>query len=118
LVYFHFNKSSIKFIFKSNTFWGIVFKAEYNRDIQTVFLSGNFDASKAEEAKAVFDLVEHTVRVDMSHLDFICSAGIGLMVMVYRKLKERGEEFYLVNLNDHISKVFKLSLLDKVFKIQ
>ena len=54
----------------------------------------------------------------MSGLEFICSAGIGLMVMAYRKLKEKGEEIFLVNLNEHINKVFKLSLLDKVFKIK
>jgi len=95
-----------------------MFQVEYNKDVQTVFLSGSFDASKAEEVKVIFDEVEKTVRVDMSGLDFICSAGIGLMVMVYRKLKEKGEDFYLVNLNEHINKVFKLSLLDKVFKIQ
>lgn len=95
-----------------------MFQVEYKSDINTIFLCGNFDASRAEEVKEVFDRIENSVRVDMSGLDFICSAGIGLMVMAYRKLKERGEDFYLVNLNEHINKVFKLSLLDKIFKIQ
>ena len=95
-----------------------MFRVEYNRDIQTIFLSGSFDASKAEEVKKVFDTVENSINVDMSGLEFICSAGIGLMVMAYRKLKEKGEEIFLVNLNEHINKVFKLSLLDKVFKIK
>jgi anti-sigma B factor antagonist len=95
-----------------------LFQVEYKSDINTIFLCGNFDASRAEEVKEVFDRIENSVRVDMSGLDFICSAGIGLMVMAYRKLKERGEDFYLVNLNEHINKVFKLSLLDKIFKIQ
>lgn len=95
-----------------------MFKAEYNQDIQTVFLRGNFDTSKAEEVSELFDKVEKSVTVDMSELQFICSSGIGVMVTVYSKLKEKGEDVCLVNLNDHIQKVFKLSLLDKVFTIK
>jgi len=95
-----------------------MFQVEYNREIQTIFLSGSFDASKAEEVEKVLDMVEKSITVDMSGLEFICSAGIGLLVRVYRKLKENGEEIYLVNLNEHLNKVFKLSLLDKIFKIQ
>lgn len=95
-----------------------MFQVEYNTDIQTVFLRGSFDASKAEEVKKVLNTVDKSVSVDMSGLDFICSAGVGLMVMTYRNLKEKGEDFCLVNLNEHISKVFKLSLLDKVFTIK
>ena len=95
-----------------------MFKVEYNQDIQTVFLRGNFDTSKAEEVIEVFDKVEKSVTVDMSELQFICSSGIGVMVTVYRKLKEKGEDICLVNLNEHIQKVFKLSLLDKVFTIK
>lgn len=95
-----------------------MFKVEYNRELQTVYLYGYFDASKAEEVKEVFDKIDESVTVDMSGLDFICSAGIGLMVMVYRKLKEKGEDFYLTNLNDHINKLFRISYLDKVFTIK
>ena len=54
----------------------------------------------------------------MSGLDFICSAGIGVMILAYRKLKEQGKDICLINLNEHIKKVFKVSLLDKVFNIQ
>jgi len=95
-----------------------MFNVEYNQDLQTVFLRGNFDTSKAEEVSEVFDKVEKSVRVDMSELQFICSSGIGVMVTVYRKLKEKGEDICLVNLNEHINKVFKLSLLDRVFTIK
>jgi anti-sigma B factor antagonist len=95
-----------------------MFNIEYSPDLETIFLRGNFDTSKAEEVIEVFDMVEKSVNVDMSELQFICSSGIGVMVAVYKKLKEKGEDICLVNLNEHISKVFKLSLLDKVFTIK
>jgi len=84
-----------------------MFQVEYNKDIQTVFLRGSFDASKAEEVKEVLTRVDKSVSVDMSGLDFICSAGVGLMVMTYRNLKEKGEDFCLVNLKT--ARVNKLS---------
>ncbi len=95
-----------------------MFQVEYNRDAQTLFLSGNFDAQKADEVKELFEKVDNSITVDMSGLDFICSAGIGIMIMAYRKLKEQGKDICLINLNEHIKQVFKVSLLDKVFNIQ
>ena len=95
-----------------------MFQVEYNESAQTLILIGNFDASKAEDAKEVLGKINNTVTVDMSKLDFICSVGIGVLVMTYRRLKENGQDIFLINLNDHIKKLFNLSLLDKVFNIK
>jgi anti-sigma B factor antagonist len=95
-----------------------MFQVEYNQDAQTLFLSGNFDTQRAEEVKEVLEKVDSSITIDMSDLDFICSAGIGVMILAYRKLKEQGKDICLINLNEHIKKVFKVSLLDKVFNIQ
>lgn len=95
-----------------------MFKVEYNQDSQTVKICGNFDTSRAEEVKSVLENINGSVKVDMSELDFISSSGIGIMVMTYQRLKTKGENIYLVNLNENIKKVFKVSLLDKVFDIK
>jgi anti-sigma B factor antagonist len=95
-----------------------MFKVEYNQDSQTVKISGNFDTSKAEEVKSVLENINNSVKVDMSELDFISSSGIGIMVMTYQRLKSKGENIYLINLNENIKKVFRVSLLDKVFDIK
>ena len=54
----------------------------------------------------------------MAGLDFICSGGIGLLVMTYSRLKKNGMNLYLTNLNEHIENVFKVSNLDKIFTIK
>jgi anti-sigma B factor antagonist len=95
-----------------------MFQSIYNKDTQTLSLKGNLDASRIEVVKNTLEKIEGSVTVDMSGLNFICSAGIGIIVMTYRRLKENGENIYLANLNDHIKKVFKVSLLDKIFNIQ
>jgi len=95
-----------------------MFQVDFNEKTNTIILIGNLEASKAEEVKMLLEKVEDTVIVDMSNLEFICSAGIGIMVMTYRKLKEKGKDIHLINLNDHIKKVFEVSMLDKVFNIK
>ena len=95
-----------------------MFKAEYNKESQTVSLSGNFDTSKADEVKALLGSINNSITVDMSGLDFISSSGIGIMVMTYQRLKGLGENICLINLNENIKKVFRVSLLDKVFTIK
>ncbi len=94
-----------------------MFNVHYNMESQTIYIKGNFDTSRAEEVKSVFEEVKTSVKVDMSELNFISSSGIGIMVMALQKLKGIGENIELVNLNDNIKKVFRVSMLDKVFNI-
>jgi len=53
-----------------------MFQIEYNKDSQTVSLTGKLDSSKTNEANEVFDKIENSFTIDMSNLDFICSAGM------------------------------------------
>lgn len=83
-----------------------------------ITLAGNLDSSKSDEAKSIFRLVQESVTVDMSALDFICSAGIGTLVMAYSQLSEKGKSIVLINLKPTIRKVFEVSLLHNVFDIR
>lgn len=95
-----------------------MFDINYNDETRIITMQGTFEASQAEECQDVFDQVKDSVTVDMSNLEFICSAGIGILVMTYNRLNEIGEKIHLKNLNDHIKKVFELSLLDTIFEIK
>lgn len=95
-----------------------MFEIKYDIEQQTVMISGQFDASRANECKELLGSIDKSITIDMSGLEYICSAGIGILVMNYSRLKDLGEKIYLTNLNDHIKKVFKISLLDKVFEIR
>jgi anti-sigma B factor antagonist len=95
-----------------------MFEIEYRKDVHIVRILGNFDASKTQAVKDILGKINETFSIDMSELNFICSAGIGVLVMTYKRLKESGEKIYLTNLNDHIKKVFEASRLDTVFDIK
>ena len=95
-----------------------MFEIEYQKIFQIVKIIGNFDASKTQEVKDILGKIDETFTIDMSELNFICSAGIGVLVMTYKRLKERGEKVYLTNLSDYIKKVFEASRLNTIFDIK
>ena len=95
-----------------------MFQIEYRKDSQIVSLIGKLDSSKTGEANEVLEKIENSFTIDMSKLDFICSAGIGTLVNTYSRLKKKGENVHLVNLNSHIKKVFEVTCLDTVFDIK
>ena len=95
-----------------------MFSIQYQEETQTLNISGQFDHSKVRESKEVLEKIENSLTINMAGLDFICSGGIGLLVMTYSRLKKNGMNLYLTNLNEHIANVFKVSNLDKIFTIK
>lgn len=94
-----------------------MFSIDYDKELNLITLTGNLDSSRSDEAKSIFQLVQESVTVDMSNLEFICSSGIGTLVMAYSQLKAIGKSISFVNLKPHIRKVFEVSLLHKIFDI-
>ena len=83
-----------------------------------VALSGRFDAAQVEKARTVFDLVKAPTVVDFTELEYISSAGLGILLMTQRRLRETGGGgLKLVNLNKHIRDVFQYAGFDKIFEI-
>jgi anti-sigma B factor antagonist len=83
-----------------------------------VQLSGWFDASQVEEAKNVFNQINKTSDVNFSKLDYISSAGLGVLLMTQKRLKENGKEIILKGMNKHIREIFKYAGFDMIFKIE
>ena len=83
-----------------------------------VLLDGRFDASQTAGAKSVLAEITDSRVVDCSNLEYISSAGLGVLLMTQKRLKAAGGELSLVNVNHHIRDVFRYSGLDQVFKIE
>jgi anti-anti-sigma factor len=81
-------------------------------------LSGRFDASQTDTAKPVFNAVLKTTIVDFKNLDYISSAGLGVLLMTQKRLKESGDELLLRNMNSHIREIFRYAGFDMIFKIE
>ena len=88
-----------------------------NPDSGQVRLSGRFDAAQVEKARAVFDLVNDSTVVDFAELEYISSAGLGILLMTQRRLRETGKSLKLINMNKHIRDVFQYAGFDQIFEI-
>lgn len=80
-------------------------------------LTGRFDASEVEKARRFFLSLEGDRTVDLSALDYISSAGLGVLLAAQKRLSEQGKRIRLVNVNGHIRDVFHYSGFDQIFEI-
>lgn len=83
-----------------------------------ILLSGRFDASQVDKAKSVFNDIHASKTVDFSELDYISSAGLGVLLMTQKRLKNVGHQLILKNMNKHIREVFKYAGFDMIFQIE
>jgi anti-sigma B factor antagonist len=82
-----------------------------------IHLSGRFDASRVEQAEAVFNRVTETRRVDFSDLQYISSAGLGVLLKAQKRLSASGHSLILVHMTKLVRDVFHIARFDLVFQI-
>ena len=83
-----------------------------------VQLLGRFDASQAAAARQALSGVSQSVAFDLSGLDYISSAGLGVLIEVYKRLHGKGQTMRLVNLKPNVRAVFGFAGLEKVLTIE
>ena len=90
-------------------------------DVRLVTIQGTLADDATVRAKEAFLLLidekPKKVVVDLTRMDYISSAGIGLFVSAMRRCKQREISMSLFGLVDEIAELFKMTHLDQVFKI-
>jgi anti-sigma B factor antagonist len=82
-----------------------------------VVLAGRFDAAQVDKAKTFFSGINEGTTIDFSSLDYISSAGLGILLATQKRLSDRGTGLRLINVNRHIRDVFHFSGFDQIFEI-
>jgi anti-anti-sigma factor len=81
-------------------------------------INGRLDAYWANHLATKLDEViregAHRLRLDLAEVDYLSSAGIGVLVQFYRKLKEIHGSFAVANPSKPVQTVLKLAKLDAV----
>ncbi len=97
------------------------FNISKQNDVTIVEVTGQLIVGNRQELKdAVLKELEKGSRkflVDFSDTAYIDSSGLGVLVSLSKKIRERGGELRLSNLNEDVRTLFELTKLDTLFRI-
>jgi anti-sigma B factor antagonist len=83
-----------------------------------VVVSGRMDASQAPAAQAFFDKLNGQVVLDCTGLDYLSSAGLGVLLKTQKRLMASGGQMRLVGVSRHVNDIFTYSGFDQIFDIE
>ena len=83
-----------------------------------VVLNGRLDAAQAPAAQAFLDKTDGLVTLDCGQLEYISSAGLGVLLKTQKRLLGAGGKLRLVRLKPHLRDIFTYSGFDQLFEIE
>jgi anti-anti-sigma factor len=94
-----------------------MFKIEFD-DRGLILAQGRLDAAQAPRAQEFLDQVTDRCVIDLGGLEYISSAGLGVLLRTHKRLMPSGQGVRLVNVNTHINDIFTYSGFDRLFEIE
>lgn len=86
-----------------------------------VRLTGEIDAYTAPELKEsllpLTRIDSQTVEVDLENVNYMDSTGLGVFISALKSTKENNSHLKLVNLQDRVLRLFKITGLDEIINI-
>ncbi|MBD3375813.1 anti-sigma factor antagonist [candidate division KSB1 bacterium] len=92
-----------------------------NNDVLVLSLEGDLmgGADSEKFRKVVDQAIEEeqtNIIVDMSHVSWMNSAGLGMLISALTSLRSSGGDLRLANLNDRLRRPLQITKLDSVFQ--
>ena len=82
-----------------------------------VVIAGRLDASQCPKAQAFLEKVDGTVTLECSGLEYISSAGLGVLLKTQKRLTSSGGKLRLTGVSPHLLDIFRYSGFDQIFEI-
>ncbi|MCQ2173615.1 MAG: STAS domain-containing protein [Bacteroidales bacterium] len=93
-----------------------------NPENVVVALNGSFDTSMAEQAeptvKELESMASKPIVIDCSALDYIASSGLRVLLRLRKASAARGQKVTLLNVNESIMEVLRVTHFDRMFIMQ
>ena len=83
-----------------------------------VVIAGRLDAAEAAAAQSFLDAAQGTVTLDCAGLEYISSAGLGVLLKTQKRLLASGGKLRLTGVNRHLQDIFRFSGFDQIFEIE
>ena len=89
---------------------------EYGPEGQIV-IAGRLDAAQSAAAQSFMDRVQGAVTLDCSGLEYISSAGLGVLLKTQKRLMATSGKLRLAGVNAHLRDILLYSGFDQIFEI-
>jgi len=83
-----------------------------------VVCEGRLDAAQAAKAQEFLDSLPTPDVIDMSRLEYISSAGLGVLLRTQKRVMQAGGGLKLLKPNRNIRDIFRYSGFDRIFEIE
>ena len=83
-----------------------------------VVIKGRLDAAQSPAAQAFLDKVQGTVSLDCAGLEYISSAGLGVLLKTQKRLLASGGKLRLTGVSRHLQDIFQYSGFDQILEIE
>ncbi|MEJ2128390.1 MAG: STAS domain-containing protein [Woeseiaceae bacterium] len=83
-----------------------------------ILCSGRLDAAQTARAEEFLDAIDGPGTLDFARLEYISSAGLGILLKTQKRLAENGAGLKIINVNNHIHDVFRYSGFHAIFEIE
>lgn len=83
-----------------------------------VVIAGRLDAAQAPAADSFLSRVSGDVTLDCSSLDYVSSAGLGVLLKTQKRLQGAGGKLRLTGVNRHLQDILTYSGFDQIFDIE
>ena len=94
-----------------------MFNIEFG-DSGEILCSGRLDAAQCAKAEEFLGAVDSSSTLDFAQLEYISSAGLGILLKTQKRLVENGAGLKIINVNNHIHDVFRYSGFHSIFEIE
>ena len=83
-----------------------------------VVLNGRLDAAQAAAAQAFLDKVQGLITLDCGQLEYISSAGLGVLLKTQKRLLASAGKLRLTGVSRHLQDIFAYSGFDRILEIE
>ncbi|MCQ2737273.1 MAG: STAS domain-containing protein [archaeon] len=93
----------------------------FNEKELTLLINGRVDTYTAPELETAIneelDNIESLI-LDFENLEYISSAGLRVLVSTQKKAKKQDFSFKIINVNDVVNEILRMSKFDKILTIE
>jgi anti-anti-sigma factor len=58
-----------------------------------------------------------TLLIDLKNITFVDSSGLGILVVIFKKVRAAQKKMYVCSINEQVRMLFELTSMDRVFEV-